>query len=95
MKIYKVVKKEENPTISINKVNMENGFLIATVDEVAIGIIVYDTSYDHYILITDFYDDFASGIDPRYYDEDLEKLMEEIKSNYTGSVEFNFISVVR
>ena len=95
MRIYKVVKKEENPTISLSKVNMEDGFLIAMADGEAIGIIVYDANNAQYIMITDFWDDFSSGIDPRYYNEDLEKLMEEIKSDYTDPVEFNFVRVER
>jgi hypothetical protein len=95
MRIYKVVKKEENPTIPLSKVNMEDGFLIAMADGEAIGIIVYDANNAQYIMITDFWDDFSSGIDPRYYNEDLEKLMEEIKSDYTDLVEFNFVRVER
>ena len=95
MRIYKVVKKEENPTISLGKVNMEDGFLIALADGEAIGIIVYDANNSQYIMITEFWDDFSSGIDPRYYNEDLEKLMEEIKSDYTDPVEFNFVRVER
>lgn len=95
MRIYKVVKKEENPTISLGKVNMEDGFLIALADGEAIGIIVYDSNNAQYIMITDFWDDFSSGIDPRYYNEDLEKLMDEIKSDYTDPVEFNFVRVER
>lgn len=93
MRIYKVVKKEENPTISLGKVNIEDGFLIALADGEAIGIIVYDSSNSQYIMITDFWDDFSSGIDPRYHNEDLEKLMDEIKSDYTDPVEFNFVRV--
>ena len=95
MRIYKVVKKEENPTISLGKVNMEDGFLIALADGEAIGIIVYDSNNSQYIMITEFWDDFSNGIDPRYYNEDLEKLMEEIKSDYTDPVEFNFVRVER
>lgn len=95
MRIYEVVKKEENPTISLGKVNMEDGFLIALADGEAIGIIVYDANNSQYIMITEFWDDFSSGIDPRYYNEDLEKLMEEIKSDYTDPVEFNFVRVER
>ena len=95
MRIYKVVKREENPTISLSKVNMEDGFLIAISDGEAVGIIVYDNCEDRYIMITDFNDSFESGIDPRYYGEDLEKLMEEIKSDYTEPVEFNFVRVER
>lgn len=95
MRIYKVVKKEESPTISLDKVNMEDGFLIAGAAGAVIGIIVYDTDNDHYIMITDFRDNFISGIDPRYYNEDLEKLMDEIKSDYIDPVEFNFVKVSR
>ena len=93
MRIYKVVKKEENPTIPINRVKMEEGFLIVMSDGEAVGIIVYDANNAQYIMITEFYDDFSNGIEPRYYDEDLEKLMEEIKSDYTDAVEFNFVRV--
>jgi hypothetical protein len=93
MRIYKVVKKEENPTISLSKVNMEDGFLIAMADGEAIGIIVYDANNAQYIMITDFWDDFSSGIDPHYYNEDLEKLMEEIRRDYTEPVELNFVRV--
>lgn len=95
MRIYKVVKKEENPTISLNKVHMEDGFLIALSDGEAIGIIVYDAINTQYIMITNFLDDFSCGINPRYYDKDLEKLMDVIKSDYTDPVEFNFVRVER
>lgn len=96
MRIYKVVKKEESPTISLDKVNMEDGFLIAGAAGAVIGIIVYDTDMDQYIMITDFRDNFSSGInEPRYYNEDLEKLMDEIKSDFIDPVEFNFVKVSR
>lgn len=93
MRIYKVVKKEENPTIPLSKVNMEDGFLIVISDGEAVGIIVYNDCTDNYIMITDFSDSFESGITPDYYNEDLEKLMEEIKSDYTEPVEFNFVRI--
>jgi len=93
MRIYKVVEKEETPTISLDNVNIEDGFLIALADGEAIGIIVYDSNNSQYIMITEFWDDFSNGIDPRYYNEDLEKLMEEIKSDYADPVEFNFVRV--
>lgn len=95
MRIYKVVKKEENPTIPLNKVEMEDGFLIAMADGEAIGVIVYDDCRENYLMITDFSDSFESGIDPRYYNDNLEKLMDEIKSDYTDPVEFNFVRVER
>lgn len=93
MRIYKVVKREENPTISVDKVNMEDGFLIVISDGEAVGIIVCDDCTENYIMITGFSDSFESGIVPRYYNEDLEQLMDEIKSDYTKPVEFNFIKV--
>lgn len=95
MRIYKVVKKEENPTISLDKVNMENGFLIALSDGEAIGIIVYDATNNQYMMITDFCDNFSNGIDPNYYSVDLEALMNEIKSDYMTPIEFNFVRVER
>lgn len=95
MRIYKVIKKEESPTIPLNKVEMEDGFLIAMADGEAIGIIVYDDCRENYLMINDFIDSFESGINPRYYNDDLEKLMEEIKSDYTAPVEFNFVRVER
>lgn len=95
MRIYKVVKKEENPTISLSKVNMEDGFLIAMANDEAIGIIVYDVNNAQYIMINSFWDDFSSVVDPRYYNEDLDKLTEEIESDYTNPIEFNFIRVER
>jgi len=93
MKIYKVVKKEESPTIPLSKVNMGEGFLIVVSNNEAIGIIVYDTNDSQYMMITDFRDDFTVGIDPRYYNEDLEDLMTEIKKDYIDPVEFNFVRV--
>ena len=93
MKIYKVVEREENPTIILSRVSMGDGFLIALAKGEAIGIIVYDCGNSQYIMINSFYDDFSCGIEPRYYNDDLEKLMEEIKSEYKDPVEFNFIRV--
>jgi len=93
MRIYKVVEKEETPTISLDNVNIEDGFLIALSEDEAIGIIVYDVKYDQYIMITNFWDNFSSGINTPYHNEDLKKLMEEIKSDYADPVEFNFVRV--
>lgn len=93
MRIYKVVKREENPTIPLSKVDMEDGFLIAISNGEAVGIIVYDDCTENYIMITDFKDSFESGITPRYYNENLENLMEEIKMDYIESVELNFVRV--
>jgi len=93
MRIYKVIKKEESPTISLNKVSMKDGFLIVMSDSEAVGIIVYDNCEAKYLMITEFIDSFQSGIDPRYCNENLEKLMEEIKSDYVDPVEFSFIKV--
>lgn len=93
MRIYKVVKKEENPTIPLNKVRMEDGFLIVMSNGEVVGIIVYDSSDTQYIMITNFRDYFATGIDPEYHNESLEKLLEEIKSDYINPVEFNFVRV--
>jgi hypothetical protein len=95
MRIYKVVKREENPTIPLSKVNMEDGFLIVISNGEAIGIIVYDDCKGQYIMITNFNDSFESGIDSDYYNEDLEKLMEEIKIDYEEPIEFNFVRVER
>ena len=93
MRIYKVVKSEEKPTIPLSDGKMEDGFLVALADGEVVGIIVYDTNDDQYMMITDFRDDFTIGINPRYYNENLEKLMNEIEDDYVDPVEFNFVRV--
>lgn len=94
MRIYRVIKNEEKPTIPLSKVKMEEGFLIVTADNEVIGIIVYDSNGSQYIMINDFWDDFTGGgIVPHYYNDSLEKLMDEIKDDYTSPVEFNFVRV--
>lgn len=93
MKIYKVVKREENPTITLSDVNMEYGFMIVTAEGEAVGIIVYDSEREEYMLINNFYDSFKEGICPCYCDEKLENLMKRIKSDYVAPVEFNYIKV--
>lgn len=90
MKIYKVVKKEENPTITLNKVDFNEGFIIATSKGSAIGIIVYDLE-ENYIFITSFKDYFRELDVPGYLN--LEDLMNNIKSDYEDPVEFNFVRV--
>jgi len=95
MKIYKVVKREENPTISLSKVSMEDGFLIVISNGEAIGIIVHDDCKEQYIMITYFNDSFESGINADYYDENLEKLIEEIRKDYTEPVELNFVRITQ
>lgn len=93
MKIYKVIKREENPTITISDVNMEDGFMLASSDGKCIGMIVHDSGRDEYELITCFYDCFRDGIDVEYHDSSLEELMRTIKSDYCGAIEFNYIKV--
>lgn len=93
MKIYKVVKREENPTISVSDVSMENGFMLVTSDGSCIGMIVFDSEKEEYILITCFYDCFREGIEVDYHHESLENLMKIIKSDYCGTIEFNYIKV--
>lgn len=93
MKIYKVVKREENPTISVSDVSMEDGFMLVSSDGRCIGMIVYDSGREEYELITCFYNDFRDGIDIDYHDESLEALMKIIKSDYCGTIEFNYIKV--
>lgn len=93
MKIYKVVKREENPTITIGDVRMEDGFMLASSDGRCIGMIVYDSGRGEYILITCFYDDFGDGIEVEYHHESLDDLMKIIKSDYCGTIEFNYIKV--
>lgn len=93
MKIYKVVKREENPTIALSDVSMEDGFMLVSSDDECVGIIVYDSKRHKYGLINCFYDSFREGIEPRYYDESLEELMRIIKSDFCGPIEFNYIKV--
>lgn len=93
MKIYKVVKREENPTISIGDVSMEDGFMLVSSDGRCVGMIVYDSGREEYVLVTCFYDDFMGGIEVDYHHESLEELMRGIKSDYCGPVEFNYIKV--
>lgn len=93
MKTYRIVKKEESPTININEVNFENGFVIVTSDDEVVGIIVYDTYNDVYAFINHFRDDFYSGVSTDYSDENLEELMKRLTSEYTDPVEFNFVRV--
>ena len=91
MKIYKVVKKEENPTIVLNKVDFDEGFIIVTSREAAIGIIVYDLESASHIFITRFKDYFREFDELGY--QNLEDLMNHIKSDYEHPVEFNFVRV--
>lgn len=93
MILYKVVKKQESPTIPLNKINMEDGFIIVKSDDEAIGIIIYDTCRDNYIMINDFKDNFERGINPSYYNKDLENLIEDIKMDYNEPVELNFVKI--
>lgn len=92
MRIYRVVKKEESPTIALNKINFDDGFVIATLDGEAIGIIVYDLGSENYIFITSF-KDFFGELDPELSYSDLEALMNHIKSDYEDPIEFNFVRV--
>lgn len=94
MRIYRIVKKEESPTILIGRVNFSEGFIIVTSDGEAIGIIVEDKGQEEYIFITKFSDYFTSELEPQASSNILEDLMKEIKSEYTDPVEFNFIKVV-
>lgn len=93
MKIYKVVKREESPTITIGDVNMECGFILVSSDGQCVGMIVYDSGREEYELITCFYNSFRDGADIDYHDESLEELMKVIKSDYCGTIEFNYIKV--
>lgn len=93
MKIYKVVKREETPTITIGDVSMEDGFMLVSSDGSCIGMIVYDSEKEEYILVTCFYDCFSMGIEVDYHDASLEGLMKTIKSDYCGAIEFNYIKV--
>lgn len=95
MRSYKIVEKETSPTIPINKVSLLDGFIIPTADGEAIGIIVFDTCMDKYVLLNDFTDTFESGVEPVLMDDTLEKLMEGIRLDYTDPVEFNFVRVER
>lgn len=93
MKIYKVVKREENPTIALSDVSMEDGFMLVSSDGECVGIIVYDSGREKYGLVNCFYDSFRAGIDVQYDAENLEELMKIIKSDFCGPVEFNYIKV--
>lgn len=93
MRTYRIVKKEESPTININEVSFENGFVIVTSDNEVIGIIVHDTYNDVYAFINHFRDDFYSGVNIDYSDDELEELMKRLTSEYTDPVEFNFVRV--
>ena len=95
MRIYKVVKKEESPTILINKVDLSTGFIIVSSNDDAVGIIMYDIDTNQYIMIVDFKDSFTDGIAFQYSNTNLESLMNEIKGDYIDPVEFNFVRVER
>lgn len=94
MTLYKIVKRNENPTIPLNKVSCMNGFIVVSSDDEPVGVIVYDSGESEYIMINNFHDTFAQGICPtKYTSSNLEDLMERIKDNYMDPVEFNFIRV--
>lgn len=93
MKTYRIVKKEESPTININEVSFENGFVIVTSDDEVIGIIVHDTYNDVYSFINHFSNDFYSGVSTEYSEDYLEELMKRLTSEYADPVEFNFVRV--
>lgn len=93
MKTYRIIKEEESPTININEVSFENGFIIVISDGEAVGIIVHDTYNDVYTFINHFEDDFYSGIRADYSYDELEELMKRLTLEYTDPVEFNFIKV--
>lgn len=95
MKIYKIVKREENPTIRLSDVSFNNGFIIVTANFESVGIIVQDCEKEEYIFIHDFYNTFIDGIDVDYRNESVEELMKELKSDYMSPVEFNFIKFER
>lgn len=92
MRIYRVVKKEENPTIALSKVSLNNGFIIVTSDGEAIGIIVHDLNSENYFFITDF-SDYFGDFDSDSGCSNLEALMNCIKKDYDDPVEFNFVKV--
>ena len=93
MRAYRIVKKEENPTIQLNKVNLYNGFIIVTSDSETIGIIVYDDELHEFLFIDSFINSFGTGIDPSYHRDELEDLMKDIKESFVDPIEFNFIPV--
>ena len=91
MRTYKIVKKEEKPTIPISKVNFSEGFILVESDDEAVGIIVLDDEAGVFSFITTFKDSFRDGIRPAYYDESLEGLMKTLKGDFVDETEFTFI----
>ena len=54
MKTYKIVKKEDKPTIPISKVHFDEGFIIVLSNDEAVGIIVQDDDEGVYSFIATF-----------------------------------------
>ena len=94
IRAYRVVKKEELPTITINKINFEGGFIMVLSDKEPIGIIVYDSDKERYLMLDSFCGSFMSGVDPVYSTDELEELLKVIEKDYCGLIEYNFIPVV-
>lgn len=91
MRTYKIVKKEEKPTITISKVNFNEGFILVESNDEAVGIIVLDDEAGVFSFISNFRDSFRDGIRPAYYDESLEGLMKTLKNDLVDETEFTFI----
>ena len=97
MQSFKIVKKEESPTIPLNKVDLNPGFILVTSNEENVGIICYDCEKDRYFLMCSFCDYFSSGIDCDgcYCADILEDLMEEINTDFNDPIEFNFFKITK
>ena len=91
MRTYKIVKKEEKPTMPINKVNFNEGFILVESNDEAVGIIVLDDEAGVFSFIATFKDSFRDGINPAYYNDSLEGLMNSLKSDFVDKTEFIFI----
>ena len=93
MRTYKIVKKEDKPTITINKVNFNEGFVLVESSNEAVGIIVLDDNARLYSFISNFKDSFRAGIIPAYCAQSLEELMNFINNNFVDEAEFTFIRI--
>lgn len=91
MRTYKIVKKEDKPTIPISKVHFDEGFILVVSNDEAVGIIVQDDDEGVYSFIATFKDSFRAGIMPAYYDDSLEELMKTLKNDLVDETEFTFI----
>jgi len=92
MTTFKVLRGPKVPTIHIDNVSFDCGFIIVTSCDKALGIIVHDCDIDKYLFITNFNNKFVNGIGSDIYEnKDLEKLMMDIELDFHGPIDFKFV----